>query len=56
MQRHDVWNVLSNDVLKMNEIVLYDACAYAMMYGNAMFLWSSLAGENKSRTTAGEYK
>ena len=35
---------------------MYDAYAYAMMYEYAMFLWRSLARENKSRTTAREYK
>ena len=34
----------------------YDAYAHVMMYGYAMFLGCSLAGENKSRTAAGEYK
>ena len=56
MYYHDVWNLLSNDVLKINEIVLYNMYAHAMMYGYAMLLWYSLAGENKSWTAAGEYK
>ena len=35
---------------KINEIMLYDAYAHVMMYGNVMFL----VGENKSRIAVGE--
>ena len=47
---------MSDDVLKINEIVLYDAYAHATMYVYAMFLRYSPAGENKSQAAAGEYK
>ena len=45
---HDMYQ--ANDVLKINEIVSYDAYVCIMMYGNVMFL----AGENKSRIATGE--
>ena len=48
--------MLSNDVLKINEIVLYESYVHATMYGYAILLWYSLAGENKSWTTVEEYK
>ena len=51
---HDMYQAMMFSII--NEIVLYDVYAHVIMYGYAMFLWYSLAGENKSRIAAGEYE
>ena len=47
-------HALRNDVLKINEIVLYVLYAYVMMYECEMLLKCIFVQENKSLTTAGE--
>ena len=54
MQFHDA--CLRNDILKINETMLYAFChVYAMMYEREMLLKYIFVWENKSMTTAREF-
>ena len=54
MQFHDA--CLRNDILKINETMLYAFChVYAMMYEREMLLKCIFVWENKSLTTAREF-